>query len=140
MLLMTNRLNCMNKKNIQFIFFTAFIALFILPLPGCKKYHLKKLEHRWQLIEMPIDDTIEIWSFGIDGKIYAIVPNGTTEDTIATGNYEMLSFDRVRIAGFEATFNATWKVAKNNGEVMILTTKDLGGLTERDFINVDASN
>ena len=128
----------MNKKNTFIIVFTAIIAILILP--SCKKYHLTKIEHRWQLIQYSADPNIEIWSFGSDGKVYQITPSGSIDDTTATGNYEMLSFDRVRIGGFASSFNATWKVAKNNGDVMILTTKDMGGLTERDFINVDTGN
>ena len=128
----------MSNKNIMLMCTIAVIA--ILCFSGCKKYNLKKIEHRWQMVEIPLDTNMIIWSFDVDGKVHWIIPNGTSEDTLVSGNYEMLSFDRVRIAGFAASFDATWKVAKNNSEIMILTTTDLGGIVERDFVNLDAAN
>lgn len=123
------------KKYIFFICIGLLSLLFLFP--GCKKYRLNKIQHRWQFIEIPVTDDIQIWSFDTQGKVHLIKPNGTTEDTAAVGTYEVVFGNRVRIQGFAASYNATWDIAKNNEEVMILSTKDLGGVTTREFLNLD---
>jgi hypothetical protein len=120
-----------------------FLFIFLIVIPGltifngCKKYNLKKIQHRWQFIEIPVDTSIEVWSFDEFGKIHWISLNGTSEDTTVSGEYAILSSGRVQIYGFAASYNATWEIVKNNEEVMILNTKDLGGMTTREFFNVD---
>ena len=126
-------------KNINIILL-CLLAAQLLFLTSCKKYHLKKLQHRWQFIEMPVDTSVEVWSFETDGRLYLINLHATTEDTAVIGNYEVLWGNKVAISGYAASYNATWDITKNNEEVMILTTKDLGGVTTREFLNLEGAN